>query len=315
LRTVLALVLATVLTVAGCTPESPAKSPAGHARSAAPSHAPRFASYVALGDSFTAGPYVPRTELAAGCLRSDGNYPSLVARRLHVKHFTDVSCSGAQTRDLTHRQHTFRDATVPPQLDAVRAGTDLVTLGIGGNDFDLFEGLLQRCASLRQFAPGGAPCTVQLRRDGFDPRRVTRRIGEHVATAVRRIRARAPGAEVLVVGYLRLAPTRGGCPALPFAAGDYAEGVRVSRALDRALAGAAHRTGAGFIDMYAASRGHDVCSAHPWVNGSRTDRAAALAFHPLAAGMDAVADRVVARLSAPAGAGSASGGPNRGRSQ
>ena len=95
MRTVLALVLATMLTVAGCTSESPAENPAGHAQSAAPSQAPRFASYVALGDSFTAGPYVPRTELAAGCLRSDGNYPSLVARRLHVKHFTDVDIEGA----------------------------------------------------------------------------------------------------------------------------------------------------------------------------------------------------------------------------
>ena len=50
--------------------------------------------YVALGDSFTAGPLVPTTDLADGCLRSDGNYPSLLATSLDLD-LTDVSCSAA----------------------------------------------------------------------------------------------------------------------------------------------------------------------------------------------------------------------------
>jgi lysophospholipase L1-like esterase len=131
-----AALAALALAVAGCS------SGAGRAaRPAAPdSSAPagRFASYVALGDSYTAAPLVPTTDLADGCLRSDHNYPTLLAKRLHVRHFTDVSCSGATTGDLTHRQHTYRQASVPPQLRAVHRDTDLVTVGIGGNDFDLF---------------------------------------------------------------------------------------------------------------------------------------------------------------------------------
>jgi hypothetical protein len=50
------------------------------------------------------------------------------------------------------------------------------------------------------------------------------------------------------------------------------------------------------VDMYAASRGHDICSAAPWVNGRVTDRQRALAYHPFAAGMRADADGVVAAL-------------------
>ncbi len=259
------------------------------------STAPRFSSYVALGDSYTAGPLVPVTDLANGCLRSDGNYPSLLARRLGVPHVTDVSCSGATTRDLTHRQHTFRQATVPPQLRALRPGTDLVTLGIGGNDLDLFGTLVATCTRLRATDPTGSPCTDALG-GGADLARTTRTISRHVERAVREVRRRAPGATVVLVGYLRLVPDRGRCARLPLAAGDYALGRRITRELDGALARAARRTHVRYLDAYALSAGHDVCSAHPWVNGGRTDRQRAAAYHPLAAGMRAVAARLAAML-------------------
>ena len=32
--------------------------------------------YVALGDSYSAGPLIPTTDLAGGCARSDHNYPT-----------------------------------------------------------------------------------------------------------------------------------------------------------------------------------------------------------------------------------------------
>jgi hypothetical protein len=48
--------------------------------------------------------------------------------------------------------------------------------------------------------------------------------------------------------------------------------------------------------MDAASRGHDICSSDPWVNGRVTRRGVALAYHPFLAGMRADADRVVATL-------------------
>ena len=108
--------------LAGCTggstqpgPDDPA---AGGSSPPATTATTPYQRYVALGDSFTAAPYVPSTDLAEGCLRSNGNYPSLVAERLDIPTLVDVSCSGADTRDLTHPQNTFRDAVVPAQLDA-----------------------------------------------------------------------------------------------------------------------------------------------------------------------------------------------------
>jgi lysophospholipase L1-like esterase len=291
-----AALLALALLLTGCTSsDRSSATPAGTASGTA-SSTPRYSRYVALGDSYTAGPFIPTSDLASGCLRSDHNYPTLVARALGITDVRDVSCSGATTGDLVHVQNTFGDARIPPQLDAVHADTDLVTIGIGGNDLGLFGTLVGTCTQLRASDPTGSPCTRRLARTGPDLDTATRTISAHVTTALRRIRARAPRATVVLVGYLRLVPDSGTCRALPLADGDYAQGRRISRILSRSLAQAATRAGARFVDMYAASEGHDICSEDPWVNGSTTDRQKALSYHPFAAGMRADADRVLAAL-------------------
>lgn len=257
---------------------------------------PSFQRYAALGDSYSAGPLIPTTDLAAGCARSSSNYPSLLADRLGVEQFTDVTCSGATTRDLSHVQRPFGDVRIPPQLRAVDRRTDLVTVGIGGNDLGLFATLVGTCTRLRAADPTGSPCSRRLA-EGPDLEAATATIGSRVTASLRAVRRLAPQATVVLVGYPRLVPDEGTCAALPLAAGDYAEGRRISRALDTALARAARRAGATFVDVYDVSRGHDICSIDPWVNGRTTDRQRALAYHPFAAGMRAVADQVLATLS------------------
>ena len=284
------LLAATALLLAGCTSAPAADvTPGGSDPVASPAGSGE--RYVALGDSFTSGPFVPTTDLARGCLRSDHNYPSLLAERLDVEEFVDVSCAGARTRDLAHRQLTVPGARVPAQLDALDRDTTLVTLGIGGNDFDLYSHLTNTCLQLRSSDPAGAPCRAAMTADRRDlVATTTVRIGHHVARALRQVAARAPQARVVLVGYPRIAPPRGECPELlPYATGDVAFGDEVLRHLDTALRAAAERTGAAYLDMYDASRGHDVCSARPYVNGVHTDRQRAAAFHPLPPGMRATA--------------------------
>jgi lysophospholipase L1-like esterase len=280
-------VLAAACTSSGAAPPVPAPAPTPTGR------------YVALGDSYTAGPLIPTTDLAGGCARSDHNYPSMVADELDVAELVDVSCSGARTLDLTGFQHPFQGSRVPPQLRAVTPDTTLVTLGIGGNDLHLFTTLIHTCTQLRPTDPGGAPCARELARNGPDLDAAVDTISRRVVRVLRLVEARAPRARVLLVGYLRLVPDEGTCVSLPMAAGDYAEGRRIGRALDRALHRAARRAGVAFVDMYAASLGHDICSSDPWVNGSVTDRQRALAYHPFAAGMRATAREVVATLDSP----------------
>ena len=277
---------------AGTPAQTPAETPAETYGQTATPDAPRIAEgdrlrYVALGDSYTAGPLVPTTDLADGCLRSDHNYPSLLAARLDLD-LEDVSCSGATTRDLVRRQPTFRDTSVPPQQRAVDRRTDLVTVGIGGNDLGLFSTLVQSCLGLRDLDPSGSPCADSDVGQGM--LRGLGTIGDNVEQSLIRIRERAPQARVVLVGYLRIVPSTGSCSGrLPFAGGDVTFGDRVIRGLAGELEEAARAADVDYVDMYAASRGHDVCSAQPWVNGRESTPGVAAAFHPLLSGMRAVA--------------------------
>lgn len=274
----------------GPTPaNSAATSPAPGEPSTA---APNGEQYVALGDSYTAAPLVPSTDTADGCLRSDGNYPSLIALELGYQ-LTDVSCVGATSTSMIGVQQTASGAQ-PAQFEALGRDTDLVTLGIGGNDVDLFATLLQRCLPLAREDPDGAPCTEALTGTADDLLPAVRTLDARVEAIVAGIQARSPRAEVVVVDYPQLLPREGTCTAAPLAAGDYDYVRRVNAGLSRAVLAGARAAGAEVVDVLAMSRGHDICSDDPWVNGAQTDPERALGFHPFAVEQAAVADAVTA---------------------
>ncbi|RSM38300.1 SGNH/GDSL hydrolase family protein [Amycolatopsis balhimycina DSM 5908] len=260
-----------------------------------------FHHYVALGDSYTSGPFIPAQRLdPLGCGRSTANYPSVVAAALHVGAFTDVSCAGADTTDLARPQQVPLNGTNAPQLDALRLDTDLVTVGIGGNDFDLFDRLVTTCPGLRPSDPTGNPCEEHFATNGVDTvKTVIGTIRPRIDAALGAIRQRSPGARVLVVGYPRIAPENGYCPdVLPFADGDYAWLNQVERDLNQALEDAAANGDAEFVDTYGPSRGHDACArgGSAWINGKDQDVFAAAAYHPVKAGMAGVAAVVLKAL-------------------
>src|ERR1700756_4025516 len=91
-------------------------------------------NYVALGDSMAAAPGVPDPAPPAGCRKSTNDYPSVLARRLTATTFTDVTCTGATTQDITDRAQETKNGIIGRQIDAVRASTDLITITVGAND-------------------------------------------------------------------------------------------------------------------------------------------------------------------------------------
>lgn len=289
------VVVALVASLAGaCQPDEPGLAPT-------PSSTPtarqaEAIEYVALGDSYTAAPLVPNTDTRDSCFRSDGNYPNLLAARLPDIRLTDVSCSGADTADMTAPQ-SIGGQTKPPQLDAVSEDTDLVTLGIGGNDFGIFGNMSVGCFRLAQTDPRGAPCRAANQEAGGDRLLdLVPKIQRRVGLVIDGIRDRAPDATVVVVGYPRLLPPSGTCPdRVPLAVGDYPYLDAVNRALSDAVLAAAEDSDATAVDVYAASRGHDVCSDQPWVNGIATVQGA-LALHPFASEQEAVAGLILAQL-------------------
>jgi lysophospholipase L1-like esterase len=281
---------------AGADEPSASRSPSGsHSASPSPAGRAKYDRYVALGDSYTAAPLVPQTDTGDACLRSTGNYPSLVAAALPVAELVDVSCSGADSASMTGVQRAGSQSE-PPQFDALTRSTDLVTLGIGGNDFGLFATLVGVCTQLRSQDPTGSPCTDRYA--GGGSAELDSQLGEirrHVAAIVAGIRDRAPQARVLVVGYPQIVPDHGTCPRLlPLADGDYPFARRIATGLVQAVRAGAR--GAGYVDVFAATRGHDICADDPWINGHETDAARALAFHPFAAEQQAVAELIVKRL-------------------
>ena len=162
---------------------------------------PTYEHYVSLGDSYTAAPFVPLTDVAHGCYRSSNNYPHLVAETLRIDDLQDRSCSGAQTRDLTGRQLTVLRMRVPPQFDALSRSTDLVTVGIGANNNRLYA----RIATVCRRSTHGCPLYDQRARLGSYVDELRPALGATLAD-VKRL---APHARVLLIGYPKLFPATG----------------------------------------------------------------------------------------------------------
>lgn len=274
-----------------------ATDPGSPTSPASPSGTGRYASYVALGDSYTAAPLVPVTDTTSGCLRSSHNYPSLVAAALPGTQLTDVSCSGATSTSMVGVQQTGNQVQAP-QFDALDEGTDLVTVGIGGNDFNLFGTLVGTCSQLRSTDPTGSPCRDKLTAGGADPLATDLdQIQQHITAIVKGIRDRSPHAEVVVVGYPQIVPAHGTCPQLlPLATGDYAYARSINKGLADALKKGAAAAKADYVDLFRATAGHDICADDPWINGAQTDPQRALAFHPFAAEQEKAAALVLAQL-------------------
>jgi lysophospholipase L1-like esterase len=253
--------------------------------------------YVALGDSYTAGPLIPNQSLSPlGCLRSDHNYPHLVQPSLTTASFTDISCSGATTDDMFAAQSTSA-GTNAPQLDALTSDTRLVTLGIGGNDIG-FSGVVENCARLNPFDP----CKDDYVHDGVDE--LAQRIAAtapKVDAVIAAIHARSPAARVHVVGYPVILPASGyGCwPVVPITPTDvpYLRAKEIE--LNAMLASRAAAGGASYVDTYTSSVGHDVCKATgvKWVEGL-VPTAPAAPVHPNALGMQNTARATLARIIA-----------------
>jgi lysophospholipase L1-like esterase len=295
MRRLLAVLLLLAATTSCSGDDEPEALPAESTGS--PTGAPtRYDEYVALGDSYTAAPLVPPTDTSSICLRSGVNYPALVAEAMPGTALTDVSCSGASTANTVSAQVGQTGGEVPPQFDALGPGTDLVTIGLGGNDEQLFGGTLGNCVRVAAQDPSGSPCT-DAARGGRDVDRILERIRGNLVEVVKGVEQRSPHARVLFVGYPQLIPATGTCEALPLAVGDYAFARTINRGLADAVERAADDAGVEFVDLWAPSEGHDICADEPWINGRVTSAATALAYHPLAVEQRAVADLVLAEIS------------------
>jgi hypothetical protein len=95
--------------------------------------------YLALGDSYSSGNYLPPLIASSGsCARSLSAYPEVTTKRLRIPHLVFVACSGA-----TIAQVSTQVSRVSKYITRAR----LVTLTAGGNDLP-FAGLSEACVGL-----------------------------------------------------------------------------------------------------------------------------------------------------------------------
>ncbi|MEU8973281.1 SGNH/GDSL hydrolase family protein [Streptomyces monashensis] len=256
-------------------------------------------AYVALGDSYAAGAGIP-AQSAGLCLRSDHDYGRLVAASLGPRTYRDVTCAGAKVGALTTAQTDAGIVVNGPQLDAVAPDTTLVTLTVAGDNLGTsdfgFGDLAVTCTALSVTDPLGAPCR-DFYQNTLDQRMDT--AAAQLGSALRLIRARAPRARVLVVGYPAVLPDdpERCLGRLPVTTGDIAFLRSVLGDLDDTVAATARAAGATYVDTLTPTRGHDSCSAAPWIEGL-VPASPTLPLHPNATGERAMANAVLDALGA-----------------
>ncbi|MBP2473411.1 lysophospholipase L1-like esterase [Crossiella equi] len=207
--------------------------------------APAATNYVALGDSYHTGVGTRNYDPASGdCRRSPQAYAALYAKAKGAN-FTFAACSGARTADV-----------INSQSNALNASTNLVTVGIGGNDAG-FADILTKCQL-------GSDSECRTAVDGaiaFAQRDLPARLDN----VYRTIKSKAPNARVIVVGYPRLFdPNAGLCgmskpkrTALNQAA-DILSDVTAARA---------SAAGAVYADVRSQFARNGNCASPEWVNG------------------------------------------------
>lgn len=262
----------------------------------APAAASASQSYVALGDSYTSAPGV--LPIAPGappeCGQSAVNYPHLSAQALGLS-LRDVSCGGATVQNMTTAQYPNQ----PPQFNALSSSTNVVTLGIGGNDNNTFITAVAGCGALDagDAANAGAPCQSAF--GNYFANNIAAD-APNIGAAIAGIHTLSPSAKVFVVGYPDILPQRGNCyPQMPLTTGDVTYLNGVEHDLNNMLANEAASHDATFVDTFTPSIGHDACKPEGvrWIEPviPSTD---AITVHPNAAGEAADARDVESAMTA-----------------
>ena len=222
-------------------------------------------SYVPLGDSYAAGTGAGSyTDLR--CWNSRAGYPSLLDADAGVTLTARATCSGAKTSDV-----------INTQVKSLTAATTTVTLTIGGNDLG-FSDVVTNCFIF----VSASKCNTALSAGELKLSNGT--FSTAFANTLNAIKAKSPGALVLVTGYPQLVynPAAGSSGARV-----NADVVVLNDKIEAAVAAAAAGgLNARYVDVEVAFAGHGAGSPSAWINGKNSLIGP---YHPNATGQKAYA--------------------------
>jgi lysophospholipase L1-like esterase len=223
-------------------------------------------NYVALGDSYSSGMGAGDYISASGsCGRSAKAYPEQWAGAHSPASFVSAACSGATTADV-----------LSSQVSALRAGTTLVSITIGGNDAG-FSSVMETCVLL----PTSSCLNAIAAAEGF----IASELPGRLNATLQAIRADAPSASVVVLGYPDLYDLSRSGSCIGLSTQDHTALNQGADALDGALRAAAQANHDTFADVRAQFAGHEICDSGSWLHAVDIF-ALSSSYHPTAAGQD-----------------------------
>jgi lysophospholipase L1-like esterase len=254
-------------------------------------------TYVALGDSYSAGagvpPYLhdsPYPSDTDGCDRSASAWPEIVASDLGFSgpQFSFHACTGAVVADLTRTNPATGE---PSQENWLTQDTRLVTLTDGGNDVG-FKDVLTACGLDPNCQNDNVASLLDSKIAGIGPTLVT--AYEGIANAL--IAKGAPGATIVVMGYPRFfpSPPPGICftyngPQMKWMNGEIQKMNNQIQAAVTTADNALPAKNVLYVNVYDAFIGHEECTADPYMNGVVGIPPQITSFHPNGAGNEALA--------------------------
>jgi lysophospholipase L1-like esterase len=202
--------------------------------------------YVALGDSYSSGVGAGNYISSSGsCDRSYNAYPEQWADANAPASFVSVACSGAETSDV-----------LSSQVSALSQSTTLVSITIGGNDAG-FATTMETCV----LAPTSVCLATVSAADAF----VTYVLPARLDTTLATIRADAPAAKIVVLGYPDLYDLSKSSGCIGLSTSDRTALDQGASDLDSALATAAATYGDTYADVRSQFAGHEICDSRSWV--------------------------------------------------
>ena len=223
--------------------------------------------YVALGDSYSsglgAGDYISSS---SSCDRSTRAYPEQWAGKYAPASFVSVACAGATTDDV-----------LSSQVSALSASTTLVSITIGGNDAG-FSSVMETCV----LSSTSTCLNAVSNAEAF----VTSQLPAKLDATLQAIRAHAPAAKIVVLGYPDLYDLSKSSSCIGLSTKDRTALNGGADALDSALATAtATVKDSTFADVRPQFAHNEICDSSSWLN-SVDIFAISSSYHPNASGQE-----------------------------
>jgi lysophospholipase L1-like esterase len=195
--------------------------------------------YAALGDSYSSGVGAGSYGSSGSCYRSSKAYPQLWANAHSGTSFTFLACSGARTGDVIS------------QANSIPSSATLVTVTVGGNDAG-FSDVIQTCT-----LGSDSDC---VNRVNTAKTYVNNTLPPLLTNTYNAIKAKAPGARLVVLSYPRFYTVPGSC----WVGLSDTKRTAINSGADTLASVIQQRAasaGATFVDVRPSFVGHNICSS------------------------------------------------------